>query len=269
MKTRVLVTGHEGFIGRNLTGWLHQQGYYVEGWEWAENEFPNVKAFDWVIHLGALTNSEDVDQLLKQNFDFSQKLFIECQHYGVHMQYASCSDVYGDTNDFSEYAPCHPRTPYTWSKYLFDRWVFQQSPLYYVQGFRYFDVYGKWMSPDTSLISKWIHQAKEHGTITLYDGDDHIKRDWVWVGDVCKIHTDFIETVRGSGIWNVGSGLAHTLVDIAETIADQEGAKIQVIARPINEMSNFRQTTCANLKHLKETIGKRKWLNLYEWLSTE
>jgi nucleoside-diphosphate-sugar epimerase len=28
---KILVTGHKGFIGRNMTSWLHQQGHEVDG----------------------------------------------------------------------------------------------------------------------------------------------------------------------------------------------------------------------------------------------
>jgi nucleoside-diphosphate-sugar epimerase len=94
-------------------------------------------------------------------------------------------------------------------------------------------------------------------------------RDWTWVGDVCQLQLDFIKTVKGSGIWNVGSGLSHSFLDIAETIAEQEGVDIVRISVPYEEIPRFRSKTCADLKHLKETIGKRKWLNVYEWLDLE
>jgi ADP-L-glycero-D-manno-heptose 6-epimerase len=271
---KILVTGHEGFIGRNMTSWLVQQGYEVEGWEWDPTDFPNVRIFDWVVHLGAVADmtDTDVDKILEQNFEFSQKLFTECNRHGVHLQYASSSSVYGNTRNFEETAPCYPQTPYAWSKYLFDRWVFQQQHHVMVQGFRYFNVYGKWMhlrGKRANAIYKWRQQARKEGYIEVWENAEHIKRDWTWVGDVCRLHTDFINTVKGSGIWNVGSGLPHSFLDIAETIAEQEGVELRIIPMPEVEKTRFRQTTCADLKHLKETIGKRQWLNVYEWLEIE
>lgn len=274
MKTRILVTGHTGFIGRNITSWLNQNNYYVEGWEWVPNEFPSVENFDWVIHLGAIadTSETDVDAIMKQNLEFSQELFKRCNNHGTHLQYASSSSVYGNTKDFSEDAPCYPQTPYAWSKYLFDRWVFRQPVNIMVQGFRYFSIYGKWMNlrgNRASFIHKCRHQAKTCGYIEVWKGAEQIKRDWTWVGDVCKIHTDFIETVVGSGIWNIGSGLSHSVLDIAEVIAEQEGVEIKEIEVPNEEKLRWRQQTCANLKKLKETVGRRSWLNVYEWIETE
>jgi nucleoside-diphosphate-sugar epimerase len=76
-------------------------------------------------------------------------------------------------------------------------------------------------------------------------------------------------TVNGSGIWNVGSGLPHSFLDIAEYIAEQEGVELEYEPVPQQELQRFRSKTCADLKHLKETIGKRPWLNVYEWLDLE
>ena len=207
---------------------------------------------------------------LKQNLEFSQWLFNQCNLHGTHLQYASSSSVYGNVKDFSEYAPCQPQTAYAWSKYLFDRWVFQQPVNIYVQGFRYFNVYGKWMhlrGNRANAIHKWRTQARKEGKVTVWDTAEHVKRDWTWVGDVCRLHIDFIKQVNGSGIWNVGSGLAHSFLDIAEEIAEQEGVPIELESVPQQELARFRSKTCADLKHLKETIGKRQWLNVFEWLN--
>jgi ADP-L-glycero-D-manno-heptose 6-epimerase len=269
----ILVTGHEGFIGRNMTTWMHQEeGWTVDGWEYDPNNLPDVSGYDWVVHLGAIADmtEPDVDKILKQNLEFSQWLFNECNTHRTNLQYASSSSVYGNTKDFSEYAPCNPQTAYAWSKYLFDRWVFQQPVNIYVQGFRYFNVYGKWMhlrGRRANAIHKWRTQARKEGKITVWETAELVKRDWTWVGDVCRLHIDFIKQVNGSGIWNVGSGLSHSFLDIAEEIAEQEGVPIEFETVSSEELSRFRNKTCADLKHLKETIGKRQWLNVFEWLN--
>ena len=270
---KILVTGHEGFIGRNMIGWLQNEGWEVDGWEWDPDQFPDVKQYNWVIHLGAVSDvaETDIDKLLKQNFEFSQWLFFECQKNEVHLQYASTNAVYGAGPSFSEFGSCNPETPYAWSKYLFDRWVFQQEHKFFVQGFRYFNVYGKWMNikSNPGLIYQWRNQARTENYITVWSNAEFIRWDWTWVGDVCKLHIDFIKEVNGSGIWNVGSGLTHSLLDVAEEIAEQEHVPIRFSSNPYKEQGKARFKVCADLTHLKATIGKRKWLNIYEWLGNE
>lgn len=272
---KILVTGSEGFIGKNMMAFLSKQpDWQVDGYDYDPQVMPDVKPYDWVIHLGAVADmtDNDVDKILKQNYEFSQELFSLCNAAGTHLQYASSSSVYGNTKDFSEYAQCYPQTPYAWSKYLFDRWVFQQHPSIFVQGFRYFNVYGKWMhlrGHRSNFIHKCRQQARKQGYIEVWEDAEHIYRDWTWVGDICQLQLDFMLTVKGSGIWNVGSGLSHSFLDIAEAIAEQEGVELKFIPMPAEEKPRFRQKTLANLNHLKETIGKRKWLNVYEWIDLE
>jgi ADP-L-glycero-D-manno-heptose 6-epimerase len=273
----ILITGCNGFIGKNMMSYLgHQLGWQIDGWDWNpdKKEWPKVINYDWVIHLGAIADmtETDVEKVMLHNFDFSCWLFQQCQKHNVNLQYASSSSVYGNTRDFSEYAACRPQTPYAWSKYLFDRWVFQQPQRAFVQGFRYFNVYGKWMhlrEKRANAIYKWREQARKQGFVEVWHNADKIKRDWTWVGDVCKLHLEFINTVKGSGIWNVGSGLSHSFLDIAEYIAEQENVPLKFIDPPEDEKSRWRTSTCADLAHLKETIGSRKWLNVYEWLDLE
>ena len=141
-----------------------------------------------------------------------------------------------------------------------------------VQGFRYFNVYGKWMhlrGERANAIWKWREQAQKEGKLTVWENAEHVKRDWTWVGDVCRLHIDFIKHVNGSGIWNVGSGLAHSFLDIAEEIAEQEGVEIEFVPVPQEELNRFRTTTKADLTHLKQTIGKRQWLNVFEFLEQQ
>ena len=270
---KILITGHEGFIGRNMLAWCQQEeGWQIDGYEWNPAERPEVSSYEWVIHLGAIADMtcSDVDAIMKQNLEFSQWLFNECNYHGVHLQYASSSSVYGNTRDFSEHSACHPQTAYAWSKYLFDRWVFQQDQHIYVQGFRYFNVYGRYMhlrGDRANAIQKWRDQARKEGRITVWENAEHVKRDWTWVGDVCRLHIDFIKQVNGSGIWNCGSGLSHSFLDIAEEIAEQEGVAIEFVPVPNEELTRFRTKTLADLTLLKATMGRRKWLNVFEFLA--
>ena len=60
------------------------------------------KDLDFVIHLGAITDTTetDVEMVLKQNYDFSCMLLVACQMAKVNLQYASSASVYGTTSEF-------------------------------------------------------------------------------------------------------------------------------------------------------------------------
>lgn len=265
----VLITGCNGFIGKNMVSYFSTEtDWKIEGWSWDPDKstWPNIVRYDWVIHLGADTHGTNAEQSLCKNLDFSQWLFTECQKHGVHLQYASSGEVYGKSKNNHESAECKPESTLAWTKFLFDRWAFRAPHHAFVQGFRYFDVYGKWQH-DTHLFSQWISEARDTKMLHISEEAKHITRDWVWVGDICRLHLDFILHVKGSGIWNVGSGLTHTDFDIADEIATNTGAKL--IVNHNEYVSDRPRHSKPDITRLKETIGKRKWLNVYEWINLE
>ena len=145
---KILVTGHKGFIGQNLCIYLIERGYEVEGYEYIENVLPDCSQYDRVVHLGAIssTTEKDVEKVMQQNLDFSHRLLQVCDMQGVDLIYASSASVYGDGQQFNEDAPKHPQSPYSWSKYLFDRSVEMLTWEDYkcnIKGLRFFNVYGE------------------------------------------------------------------------------------------------------------------------------
>lgn len=265
---RLLVTGYNEFIGRNMVDWLRQEDWIVEGWAWSNDkeDWPHVADYDWVIHcFESKDHLQTLDNALAKNFDFSCWLFLQCNQYGTNLQFISSHEVYGKSKDFSEFADCKPENNFAWSKYLFDRWVFQQPLNIIVQGFRHFNVYGQYMNlAGFCDLHRFRNEARTLGCIHVPENAERIKKDYVWVGDVCKLHIDFIKSVVGSGIWNCGSGLAHCILDVAEEIAQQEGVEIEYSLTSSNLLYN-----CAELTQLKKTVGKRKWLNVFEYITYE
>lgn len=271
---KILVTGHKGFIGSNMINRLSQEGWKVDGWDWDPKDWPDIRGYDWVVHLGAIADMTDsnVEKILHQNLEFSQWLFDECKKYNINLQYASSSSVYGNTTDFRETATGLPQTPYAWSKYLFDRWVKQQPHINHVQGFRYFNVYGNNMElrgRRASAIHKWREQARTQGKITVWTTAQDVSRDWTCVNDVCELHVDFIKTVQESGIWNVGPGQSYDFFSIANAIAQKENASINLEPVPQDEQQRMRDTTCADLTNLTRTVGPRVWTNVIDWINND
>ena len=121
----ILVTGYKGFIGQNMCHYLMSRGHKVEGWDFMDNAVPDPSGYDWVIHLGAISDTTftDVEQIMAQNFENSMRLLQTCDTMGTNIQYASSASVYGPTTHFNEDGNLLPQSPYAWSKYLFDRFL--------------------------------------------------------------------------------------------------------------------------------------------------
>ena len=82
---KILLTGHKGFIGKNMLKALENANHEISVFEWDDGNMPSVMEQDWVIHIGAIssTTERDVDKVLRQNYDFSRQLFNACKVYGV------------------------------------------------------------------------------------------------------------------------------------------------------------------------------------------
>ena len=187
---KVLVTGSDGFIGKNLVKSLKKDDIEVVEYPLMGN-MPDLDGVDKVVHLGAIssTTEKKVNMIMDYNYDFSYKLLMHCVDKQVDFAYASSASVYGapinfddvmhemfsasDTAPFAEDQDLFPQSPYAWSKYMFDRLTLKtldshKLPIK-VQGFRYFNVFGpheEHKGDQASVISKWTENEK----ITLFQG---------------------------------------------------------------------------------------------------
>jgi ADP-L-glycero-D-manno-heptose 6-epimerase len=257
---KILITGYKGFIGQNMVNALkdeHQLSFY----EWNDDP-PEIEGLDWVIHLGAIssTTEKNVEKVMKQNHDFSCIMLMACQINGVNLQYASSASVYGlDTKDFREDAALNPTSPYSWSKYLFDKHIKSQKfENIRVQGFRYFNVYGPHedhKGDQASPYHKFEQQAKTTGVIKLFENSDNYYRDFVPVETVIDMHKKFFD-VDESGIWNIGTGIARSFQDIAEEIAKKYNAKIEYIPMPESLKGQYQKYTCADMTKTLKSLSQ-------------
>ena len=267
---KILITGHKGFIGQNLTLYL-QNDHELFGYEWQEDNLPEVEGFDWVIHVGAISSTaeSDVDKIMLQNYEFSKWLFNQCNSKNVNFQYASSASVYGPYEKFGEDDPKQPQSPYAWSKYLFDRWIWGlPNKNIIVQGLRYFNVYGPLedhKETQASPITKFTKQAKETGTITLFENSDQYLRDFIYVGNVCLIH-DIMMLNPKAGLYNIGTGTTTSFQEVGEIIAKKYNAKINYIPMPTNLQGQYQEYTCADIAKLN-TVVNIKFKTVKEYMN--
>lgn len=263
---KLLITGSKGFIGSHAIEQAHKYGHMVfSSFDWKDSniitEIFHPTSVEAVMHFGAIssTTETNIESILYQNYDFSVWLLNLCNDLNIPFQFASSASIYGLGNDFTESAPPDPRTPYAWSKYLFERYITQHHWKIPVQVFRYFNVYGdkgeEHKANQASPYYTFTKQALNTGIIYVFENSHEYFRDFVHVDTLLELQFKFLN-LPISGVWNIGTGQPKSFLEVAEEIAEKYNAKIEFIPMPENLKNSYQKYTCANLTKLYNTINK-------------
>ena len=258
----ILITGTNGFIGKNLKNKLSDEYNIftfeesdIEG-DW-KSKLSNIfnKGVVCVFHVGACSDTleQKVNYMMLLNYEVTKHITDLCVEYKVPLIYSSSAANYG-TND--EY----PSNLYGWSKYVGEGYVISNGGI----GLRYFNVYGPHedhKGDQASPVTKFIKQVQEDGEIKVFR--TKASRDFVHVEDVCEVHYRMLHH-DDSGIFNVGTGTSVSFKDIADKMAENSGAKVKQISMPEKLKGQYQKFTQADISKLTAIIGEMEWKQVLE-----
>jgi len=224
-----------------------------------------------IFHLGARTktNEYDLELLQKLNVNFSKDVWGQCCKWSIPLIYASSAATYGDGSMGFEDNPnqlttLHPLNPYGNSKQTFDLWVQEQTltPPFWA-GFKFFNVFGAneyHKGRMASVVFHAFNQIKSTGGVSLFKSyrgdikDGEQRRDFVYIKDVLNVLMHFMEHRKNSGLYNLGSGQAHTFLELVQAVFTSLNIlqNIQYIDMPEDIRGNYQYFTEANLTRLRE-----------------
>ena len=229
---------------RNLRGlqfidYMHKDDFLYD----IENGTIDGSSIDVIFHEGACSDTMeyDVNYMMKANYEYSKAVLHFCIDHRIPFLYASSASTYGaGKNGFREGDECEDAlNPYAYSKLLFDRYVRQVMPEAKSQivGLKYFNVYGPQEHHKGNMASifyQLYHQVKDNDVCRLFKGygcfsdgtpieDGGQKRDFIYVKDVVKVNLWFWKNNGPSGIYNCGTGKAHTYNEVAQSVIQALG----------------------------------------------
>lgn len=268
---RVLITGSSGQIGTNLALRLLAEGHRVFGVDrrinpWT-NAFPTLlqdlsipqhefrggiggapyPPCDVVVHLAA---NAKVYELVEQPYRALENIHVTfnvleyCRAQGLPIIFASSREVYGDIHryiteessaDFS-----FTESPYSASKIAGEALIYSYARCYGLRYivFRFSNVYGRY---DTDIermervIPLFIHRISRGEPVTVYGREKVL--DFTYIDDCVDGIVRGIERLLAGEVVNrtinLAYGQGHSLVRLAELIADALGVKPQIIVEPI------------------------------------
>lgn len=254
---KIGVTGANGLLGRSIVGALQQlpkmeiralvrqlprvEGHPRTDWLLGDLARPeDCRAFvadlDVVLHCAhknsPLTSDGDWAQDARLNLIPTLNLLgaIEGAKRCPHLIYPSSGGaVYGLSRacaPFRESDPCLPENSYGIQKLAVERYlrVFAERELLTATVLRIGNAYGWLLAPDRSqgFIGTAINRVL-HGQPVRLIGDPHNVRDYVYVDDILSAVLKVLEGRRGFEIFNIGSGVGASVMDILALIERKIG----------------------------------------------
>lgn len=275
MPGRILITGHDGYIGSVMTPWLVRQGYDVVGLDTGyyrdctlvppdveatsfrkdirDVRIDDVRGFDAVIHLAALSNDPignlNDDWTASINARASVRLAELAREAGVRrFLFSSSCIMYGIASDAvaTESSELDPQTEYARSKVRSEQGIRELandafSPVFLRNG----TVYG--LSPrmrfDT-VLNDMVAQATTTGRVVVYS-DGKPWRPVVHVQDVARAFQAVLEApaeLVHNQAFNTGAdSLNHQVGELAEiAVAAVPEASVEVRAMANADQRTYR-----------------------------
>jgi ADP-L-glycero-D-manno-heptose 6-epimerase len=238
---------------------------------------------DWVIHLGARTDTTEFDYSIHErlNLSYSQSIWSYCSRFQIPLIYASSAATYGDgaagySDDELMLSSLRPLNPYGLSKHQFDCWAREQPsapPHWY--GLKFFNVYGYREAHKgrmASMVYHGFHQIRETGQVRLFKShragiaDGEQKRDFIYVKDIVQVIDWLMRNRPANGIYNLGSGVARSFNDLIGAVFASMGlpTRIEYIDMPADLQETYQYFTEAPMNKLRVAGYSQSFYSLEE-----
>ncbi len=223
-----------------------------------------------VFHLGACssTTEKNAAYLIGNNFNYTKFLSSWALQRGARFVYASSAATYGDGShgmddaDEKKLATLRPLNMYGYSKHLFDLHALRRGLLRRATGLKYFNVFGPNESHKgdmRSLVHKAYGQIVETGRVQLFKSyrpeykDGEQQRDFLYVKDAVAMTLALAENREATGLFNLGSGVASTWLQLTDAIFRALGKppKVEFIEMPEVLRGKYQYFTQADVAKMR------------------
>ena len=206
MSESILLTGNRGFIGSRISSLLEADGIDLkDGLDIVT--YRAEKKYDVVIHTAAkisVTESMTVpEEYIRTNIIGT--LNMVKQHPEAHFIYLSTAGVYGEGINHTVNSLTKPNSIYTSTK-LMGEYIIQNLAKSWCV-LRLTNVIGEGERGELN-----VYQIFQKSKILNIYGDGLQTRDFIHVDKVCEA---VLQSFKRTGIYNVGSGVSKTILEVA------------------------------------------------------
>lgn len=178
---KVLVTGANGFIGKNLISWLQEENVEIITYD-INDKFSkienNIDDIQFIFHLAGVNRTKNNADFYSGNTNLTQQLVDLIKDKNIPILITSSIQATSD-NDYGK------------SKRMAEDYVKENLTNYYI--FRLHNVFGKWCKPNyNSVVATFCYNIAHDLEITINDRDTCLSL--IYIDDICR---EFLRILRG------------------------------------------------------------------------
>lgn len=256
MALSVVVTGASGFIGKSLVKRLKSSKEFkvvpvsrskVDDFSIIVDDYHNSPSGDILVHLAENSNRSFVNNegknYIYDSFNLLDSLISKKYNKII---YCSSSAVYGDKSKmpYTENSLVYAKDNYTKLKLINEKKIINARGIVV----RLSNIIGPGMA-ENNVLSKILSQVSNGGPINLRNLSP--VRDFILIDDVLSA-LELLIIKANSGVFNVSSGVGHSIKDLAETVL--KITKDSVLIGPSLEMDEFSYNVL-NISKMKKLYG--------------
>ena len=179
---KVLITGSNGFIGKNLKAHLNEIEdveiitYDVE--DTIDKIKDNLDEIDFIFHLAGVNRPQTPEEFYQGNSDLTKQIVDLIKDKNIPLVITSSIHAEKD-NDYGK------------SKKLAEEYIKENLKNYYI--YRLHNVFGKWCRPNyNSVVATFCHNIANDLDITI--NDESTTLDLIYIDDICY---EFVRLIKG------------------------------------------------------------------------
>ena len=267
---KILITGTNGFVGRNLKEYFQDRYENVYCPKRAQlnlldfkavSEYLETNRFDVVIHCGITLTSVEENLKMYFNIEKCSKLFSKLICVGSGAEY----DMKNYISDMKEsyFGKYIPSDLYGFSKYVIAKDI--ESFHRNIYNLRVFGIYGKYEDYKRRFISNNICRLLCNLNISI---NKNMYFDYLYIDDFSKIVEMFIKIDAEKRSYNICTGKTIDFLSIAKIISEIDGRKkpINVKEAGLNPQYSGNNMLFLNeFKEVKFTPPEKAINKLYYW----
>lgn len=285
---KVLVTGASGMVGRNLVGYMKDQGVEavptdLSGWEVSgdllDKDFVFGRLasldFDAIVHMAAITEIKKTVEDPRLCFEVNclgtlNMLELAHRKKVSKIVVTSSANVYGapKTNPVTEDSPFDPRVPYDYSKVVVENMAmsFHKTKGLPVALTRSWLLFGEYDQPTRATI-RFIRACLRDEPLTLFNGGKDTTSPSHAI-NFAKLALTILRSDRAAGrAYNFGGERPVTIRELAEAVKSLTGSKSKLnLAPPRTPLEAEPQISYPSIERIRSELGYKHELSLEQGL---